>query len=88
MYEVFNFYGELSFKANSPGTKEVKYAEINFKDHDFQGPWIADTRDPERTYASTNEDGVASQACGASRYVFLDHPTFKMDLKPNTVYEV
>ena len=57
---MFNFYGGLSFKANSPGSKKVKYGEINFDDHDFQGPWIADTRDPERTYASTFENGISS----------------------------
>ena len=85
---MFNFYGELSFKADTPGTKGVKYGEINFKDHDFQGPWIADTREPIRTYTSTFEDGVSSQACGASRYVFLDHPTFKMELKKNHAYTV
>ena len=37
-----------------------KYGEINFDDHDFQGPWIADTRDPERTYASTFEKEISS----------------------------
>ena len=59
VYNVFNFYGPQSFKAgertfgNQDGVlKEGKYTEINWKDHDFQGPWIADTRDTERAYAS------------------------------------
>ena len=64
------------------------FSFVDFEDHDFRGPWTADTKDPERIYASTYEKGKVSQACGASRYVFLDHPTFKMDLKRNTSYMV
>ena len=88
VYEVFNYYGELPFTKMSNGTKDKKYGEINFEDHDFTGPWTADTKDPERIYASTYQKGRMSQACGASRYVFLNHPTFKMDLKRNTSYMV
>ena len=88
VYEVFNYYGQLPFTKENPDLKGKKYGEVNFEDHDFTGPWTADTKDPERIYASTFQKGRVSQACGASRYVFLDHPTFKMDLKRNTSYMV
>ena len=59
VYNVFNYYGPMSFKAgertfnnNENDAEAGKYAEINWEDHDFSGPWIADTRDPVRAYAS------------------------------------
>ena len=85
---MFNYYGELPFNKDNAELDGKKYGEINFEDHDFAGPWTADTKDPERIYASTYTKDRQSQACGASRYVFLNHPSFKMDLKRDTVYMV
>ena len=84
LYEVRNYYGELSFRSGTYGT----YHQMNASELAYGG-WVIDNRDPQSSYKSNYMDGEThSQKCSAAHIFTKDDPIYAMDIRMHQFYRV